>query len=146
MEQACRIRKAEARDLDTIFSFICHLEETSFPREPFEEVYGENIENPDYEYLVAVNETDEVIGFLSCHGQKLLHHAGMVFEIQELYVARHHRGSGTGRLLMKALEERLNKIKYKSLEVTTNLMRTDARKFYTKLGFVATHQKLVTIL
>jgi len=63
-----------------------------------------------------------------------------------MYVARSHRGSGIGKLLLKELRERLDKTKCKSLEVTTNLMRTDARKFYTKMGFVATHAKLVKSL
>ena len=48
MEQPNKIRTADPKDLDTIFSFICHLEESSFPFERFEEIYLENIENPDF--------------------------------------------------------------------------------------------------
>jgi GNAT superfamily N-acetyltransferase len=31
----------------------------------------------------------------------LLHHAGLVYEIQEMYIARNHRGTGVGKLLIK---------------------------------------------
>jgi PhnO protein len=94
-------------------------------------------------YLVAANNSGEAIGFLSCHGQKLLHHAGSVYEIQELYVARNFRGTGIGKALMTFLEERLNNAGFQSLEVSANAKRTDAKKFYVKMGFEPTHIKLV---
>jgi len=143
MEQKIAIRKAEARDLDTVYGFICHLEETRFSFESFEAIYLNNIENPEYVYLVAINDSDEAIGFLSCHGQKLLHHAGVVYEIQELYVSRNNRSSGIGKALIAALEENLDKTRFQSLEVSANAKRTDAKKFYLKMGFEPTHIKLV---
>ena len=142
MEQKFEIRKAEVRDLDTVYGFICHLEETRFPFEAFEEIYLENIENPDYVYLVAANGNDEAIGFLSCHGQNLLHHGGLVYEIQELYVSRNLRGTGIGKALVASLVERLNETGFQGLEVSANAKRTDAKKFYAKMGFLATHIKL----
>ena len=145
MEQKIEIRKAEPRDLDTVYGFICHLEETRFPFEPFEEIYLENIENRDYAYLVAANGNDDAIGFLSCHGQKLLHHAGLVYEIQELYVARNLRGTGIGKALLASLEEKLNKTRFEGLEVSANAKRNDAKRFYVKMGFEPTHIKLVKI-
>ncbi|MEO6963675.1 MAG: GNAT family N-acetyltransferase, partial [Puia sp.] len=98
---------------------------------------------PDYIYLVAVDDSDEAVGFLSCHGQQLLQHAGLVFEIQEMYVARHQRGSGVGKALIKELTLRMTKAGYKSLEVSARLTQTDAKKFFSRMGFVATHVKLV---
>jgi (aminoalkyl)phosphonate N-acetyltransferase len=143
MEQTIKIRNAGIADVDTIFSFICHLEETSFEFKSFKERFSENLENENCIYLCAVNNHDECIGFISCQGQTLLHHEGLVFEIQEMYVAKNFRDKGIGKLLFAALEEKLKEIGCGSFEVTTNVKRSDARRFYTKLGFVQTHVKFV---
>jgi PhnO protein len=143
MEQSIKIRNASLKDAEVIFLFISHLEEMSFNLEDFKVRYAENIDNPDILYLVGVNENDKPLGFLSCHGQSLLHHEGMVFEIQEMYVAKNSRDQGIGKALYAALEERLKALDCQSLEVTTNAKRTDARKFYLKLGFEQNHVKFV---
>jgi PhnO protein len=143
MEQNYKTRAAALSDLDTIFSFISHLEETSFDPESFRERYEENIKSTSVIYLVAVNEREDVTGFISCHGQSLLHHEGKVFEIQEMYVAKNYRDRGIGKVLFAALEERLAKAGCEILEVTTKDKRSEAKKFYLKLGFVQTHLKFV---
>jgi PhnO protein len=143
MEQIFKIRAASFVDVDIIFSFIGHLEERSFDFDRFKEKYSDNLGRKEVIYLVAVNETDEIIGFISCHGQELLHHEGQVFEIQEMYVARNYRDKGIGKALFTALVEKLGKTDCESLEVTTNVKRTDAKRFYMKLGFVQTHLKFV---
>lgn len=143
MEQTIKIRSALIADLDNVFAFISHLEETTFEFKAFNERFMLNIENENCIYLVAANEYDEAIGFISCQGQYLLHHEGLVFEIQEMYVARNFRDKGIGKLLFAALEEKLKEVDCASFEVTTNVKRNDARRFYTKLGFVQTHVKFV---
>jgi PhnO protein len=143
MDQSHKIRPAVLSDVDIIYKFICHLEEQSFDLESFNEKFADNLENPDLIYLVAVNEEDDAIGFISCHGQSLLHHEGKVFEIQEMYVGKNYRGKGVGKALFIELQEKLSKTDCESLEVTTNASRSDARKFYTKQGFQQTHVKFV---
>src|ERR1700676_4625898 len=127
MEQNYQIRSANLSDLDTILGFISHLEERSFVFDSFKERYSENLDNPHALFLSVVNEEDEAIGFISCHGQSLLHHEGKVFEIQEMYVARTYRNKGIGKALFAAVEERLRKMDCETLEVTTNAKRSDAR-------------------
>ncbi len=143
MEQTIKIRGAAPDDLDNVFAFISHLEETTFDFKTFKERFVLNLENKHCIYLVAANEYDEAIGFISCKGQYLLHHEGLVFEIQEMYVARNFRDKGIGKMMFAALEEKLKVIGCASFEVTTNVKRSDARRFYTKLGFVQTHVKFV---
>jgi (aminoalkyl)phosphonate N-acetyltransferase len=141
MEPNYKIRAAALPDLETIFHFICHLEEMSFDFEAFTERYKANMGRSDTIYLVSTSEADEVTGFISCQGQNVLHHEGKIFEIQEVYVARPYRGKGIGNALLGALEEKLRKTSAEILEVSTHVKRTEARRFYSKLGFVYTHVK-----
>jgi PhnO protein len=134
------VRLAVKSDCKWIYDFVCTLEETKFEYSAFEEIYIQNITNLDNIYLVA--EVDEAIsGYISCHGQTLLHHGGTVFEIQELYVKDEVRNKGIGQLLVKTLESELSKLDYKSLEVTANRKRTKTHDFYLKMGFEHTHFK-----
>jgi PhnO protein len=146
MEQSIKIRNASLKDVEVIFLYISHLEEMSFNFEDFKVRYAENIGNPDILYLVGVNENDKPLGFVSCYGQSLLHHEGKIFEIQEMYVAKNSRDLGIGRALYAALEERLKALECQILEVATHAKRTDAKKFYSKLGFEPTHVKFVKAL
>jgi PhnO protein len=143
METNHKIITAVLTDVGAIFNFISHLEERTFDFESFKERFSENLNNRANIYLVAVDEADDPVGFISCHGQSLLHHEGKVFEIQEIYVARNQRDRGIGKALFAALQEKLTKMDCESLEVTAHVKRPDARRFYTKLGFVQTHLKFV---
>jgi len=134
------VRRAEMDDAEHIHRFVSALEEEEFDYGIFREMYFQNIKNEDTIYLVAV-EGDEVIGYVSCHSQLLLHHLGRVYEIQELYVDTNHRNKKAGALLLKTLEEMISKSGYKSLEVTSNKKRLDAHRFYLDNGFQHSHFK-----
>ena len=130
------------QDAQRICSFLSDLEESDFDYSVFSDLFEENIGNTNNIYLVAVDE-GQVIGFISCHGQILLHHLGKVFEIQELYVEETYRNNGVGRLLIEALEKSLMLENYKSLEVTSNGRRMDAHRFYLNNGFEQSHLKFI---
>lgn len=135
-----KIRSAELRDLDIVYRFLCSLSEKIHDREKFEEYYKINIQQHNYIYLVT--EVDEsVVGFLSCHGQVLLHHVGWAYEIQEMYTDEMYRGKGIGKLLIQELERILTEREYDVIEVTSNNKRLAAHDFYMKNGYVQTHQK-----
>jgi len=139
-------RPAQSSDIQTIYRFICDLEEIKLDYGLFEQYYLQNIANENYLYLVAVDKHNAVMGYTSCHGQALLHHAAMVFEIQEMYVDKPYRQQGIGQLLINALEEWLQKNNHHLLEVTANNIRTGTHQFYTRAGFTQTHLKFTKIL
>lgn len=135
------IRAASRSDAEVIFRFICGLKEKDdLNFEVFKELFLKNLANPDVIYLVADHKGQRV-GFISCHGQILLHHMGIVFEIQELYVNEAHRSMGIGKLLLQSLESKLETLSYTSLEVTSNKKRISAHKFYADNGFSQSHLK-----
>jgi (aminoalkyl)phosphonate N-acetyltransferase len=135
------IRPATKADAKIIFDFICELEEADFLFADFEPLYTSNITHPDFIYLVATDVHGLVTGYISCHGQILLHHCAKVFEIQELFVKDTYRGNGVGRQLIKSLEEILKHKNCGSFEVTANIKRVETHEFYKRAGFNHTHFK-----
>ena len=134
------IRNAKSKDLDTIFNFICELENEVFDFQIFKDIFEENLQNLNYVYYVAEIEI-QVVGFISFHTQKLLHHCGIVGEIQELYVVPNFRNQQIGRFLVNKVRDYAKTHKLKSIEVTSNKTRTENVYIYEHLGFRLSHNK-----
>ena len=133
-------RPARVEDCKWIYGFVCELEQCDFDYPVFKELFIRNISDINNVYLVAEKE-GAVSGYVSCHGQYLLHHGGLVFEIQELYVKEEFRNKGLGQFLIQKLESALSQFDYRSLEVTANKKREKTHDFYVKMGFELTHFK-----
>lgn len=128
------VRLATIDDFDSIYTFVCGLEETIFDKEAMRKCYDICLSGNNNFYFIAF-ENDTPIGYLSCHGQVLMHHCGMVYEIEELYVLPEYRSEGVGRLLLHTLERHLEGERYELLEVASNMRRVDAHRFYENNGF-----------
>lgn len=140
MKSNVEIRKVEKQDLDFVYKAICELENEILNFEVFKEIFNENILNPKNVYLIAENE-NEGLGFISFHTQNLLHHCGLVGEIQEFFIHQKHRGQGVGRQLINEILHYANQNNLKSIEVTTNKRRVENVAIYENLGFTLSHNK-----
>lgn len=141
------IRPGNPHDGESIYQAICLLENIEANDfETFKRCYETNLLDANKIHLVALSTLNNFVGYLSCYGQMLLHHMGMVYEIQEMFVSNDYRRQGVGKKLLAALEEILKTRSCTSFEVTTNKVRTDALRFYQERGFVQTHFKLVKAL
>ncbi|WP_019988422.1 GNAT family N-acetyltransferase [Rudanella lutea] len=136
------IRPATLDDCPVVYRFLCDLEETTLDPVAFQAVFGRNLANPSVWYRVAESGA-EVVGFVSCHTQWLLHHTGQVAEIQELYVRPDYRNRRIGHQLVADVAQIARQEGFINLEVTTNARRTDTIRFYEQAGFRASHRKLV---
>ncbi len=134
------VRRAVAGDAESARCLVRDLVETDINSELFRQYYEANLSSERNIYLV-VTHGDDVVGFLSCHGQILLHHMGMVYEIQEMVVHSSHRSKGIGRMLLDALDSELAQTPYELIEVTSSTRRTATHRFYTANGFGQTHHK-----
>jgi (aminoalkyl)phosphonate N-acetyltransferase len=143
MKNEINIRPAKNHDARKIFNFLCELEEHLFDQQEFEINYRICLSDNNNVYLVAADKENIAVGYISCHGQILLHEGGMAYEVQELFVEKPYRNKGIGRMLLKSLEEFLSKRDYKLLEVATNKNRSATRRFYAGCGFEETHVKFV---
>lgn len=140
MNSKIKIRKIENQDLDFVYKSICELENETLDFAVFQEIFNENISNPKNLYLIAENE-NEGLGFISFHTQNLLHHCGLVGEIQEFFIHQKYRRQGVGRLLINEIKNFAAQHDLKSIEVTTNKKRLENVAIYENLGFTLSHNK-----
>lgn len=140
MNSKTKIRKVKNQDLDFVYKSICELENEILDYQIFREIFSENISNPNNLYLLAESE-NEGVGFISFHTQKLLHHCGLVGEIQEFFIREKYRGQGIGKLLINEIMYFAEENNLKSIEVTTNRKRVENVVIYENLGFTLSHNK-----
>jgi predicted N-acetyltransferase YhbS len=93
--------------------------------------------------LVLVAELDgRVVGCLSTSVMQVLHRPAPVGRISMMVVDAAMRGRGIGARLVNAAEEALVASGCRLVEVTSNLARTDAHRFYERLGYERTSVRL----
>lgn len=136
------IREVCADDFPVLYEFINALEEVCFDQSRQEKIFLKNLEKDHILYRVAIH-SGEIVGFISCHIQDLLHHGGAIAEIMELYVPDHYRNNGIGSQLISFIKPLLKARGVLQLEVTTNQRREDAHRFYEREQFVYTSKKFV---
>ncbi|MBK6565926.1 MAG: GNAT family N-acetyltransferase [Saprospiraceae bacterium] len=140
MSTIYNIRKIDKNDFEFVYHSLCELENEILEASGFKEIFNDNIENKNYLYLIAENK-NEKIGFITFHTQNLLHHCGLVGEIQEFYIIPNYRKKGVGRQLFNKITDFSAKQNLKSIEVTTNKKRIENIAIYENLGFNLTHNK-----
>ena len=146
MNEQILIRKAILNDVEVIYKFICSLENTVFDFDLFVTLFNENLKNKRNLYFVAEDTNQSnIIGYISCHGQILLHHLGLVYEIQEIFVDETNRNQGIGKALIQHVESSLPD-NCKSLEVTAQNKRLSTHEFYQLNGFESSHLKFTKSL
>jgi PhnO protein len=141
MTETIEIRVVTMEDAPYVKGLIDELENTISDTSIFESIYKEYFFNPDTLMFVLELGQLGIKGFVSCKGQRLLHHQGLVFEIQEMIVSSNHQGKGFGRLLFEKIQQEVVARGAKSLEVTSNKKRKEAHAFYESMGFRNSHEK-----
>lgn len=135
-----RIRKATVEDKDQIYQLICDLEEFEIDKERFSNIYDANMLNPAIYYFVY-EKGEIILGFLSLHMQKLLHHTANISEIQEMIVNQSERGSGIGKSLFREAKKVSLEHNCSQMEVCCNQKRTSSHGFYRRQGMTNNHYK-----
>ncbi|MBO0931360.1 GNAT family N-acetyltransferase [Fibrella aquatilis] len=135
-------RSASLADLPFVYQCLCDLEEMVLDKVAFGAVFERNLANPTVHYVLAEAD-NQLVGFASCHVQALLHHAGLVGEIQEMYVLPDWRSQGVGQQLVEHFMDLARRENWVHLEVTSNRRRTQTHRFYERIGFVQPSLKFV---
>ncbi len=140
MEQIA-VYPAQAHHLDAVYALMVELEGLSLDREAFLKVYAANLAAQNIRYLLAFL-SGQPVGFISLHVQRLLHHTGLVGEIQELVVKEGLRGRGLGQVLFQAAREAAQVLGCIQLEVCCRQTREQSHAFYQRMGMTSSHFKL----
>ena len=97
--------------------------------------------------VVLVAELDgEVVGCLSTSVMRVLHRPAPVGRISMMVVDEALRGRGIGAALVRAAEEALAAQGCHMVEVTSHARRTEAHRFYERLGYETTSVRLAKTL
>ena len=141
MDGKIDIQPARIEHEQAIYGLMCELEGTETDRRGFGNVFRENLGDRDVFYLIAMRDGC-VTGFSSLHMQRLLHHAALIGEIQEIVVSEKYRGQGIGQMLFEKMRAIAKDAGCTQMEVCCRRERKRSLDFYQKMGMACSHFKL----
>ena len=143
-----QIRLAEIPDLEQILRLMRDMQKDDPWSEPFDVIevrvnLAQLLENRVYGLAYLVQDTLEPIGYLLICFDYSLEYRGKGAWIDELFVARSHRGKGIGTQLLEIAERAAaeHNAKYLHLEVSQG---NPAIELYRRRGFVDHQRHLMT--
>jgi GNAT superfamily N-acetyltransferase len=147
------VRAARREDLEDIVRLLAQDAIPDVPVElgpPLPAYYlaaFERIDADPGELLVAAKLDDEIVGtFQMSFIPYLMWRGGQVAQIEAVRVAAHLRGQGIGERMMRWAIEEAHARGCVRIQLDTNKARTDAHRFYERLGFKATHEGMKLFL
>jgi GNAT superfamily N-acetyltransferase len=138
------IRPAAAADLPAIVAMLADdplgaARESPGDLAPYTAAFVQLQENPGNEILVAESD-GAVVGTLQLTVIPGLSRRGASRAIIEaVRVHADHRGSGLGTQLIRSAIDEARRRGCSLVQLTSDATRTDAHRFYERLGFVASH-------
>lgn len=141
------IRRAVADDVPAIVALLAD-DPLGSPREtatdlgPYMEAFAAIDANPSELLLVLTDDDDtEVIGTMQLSFLPGLSRGGATrAQIEAVRVKDGHRGEGLGEQLIAFAIEEARRRDSALVQLTTDKSRHDARRFYERLGFAASHE------
>ena len=107
--------------------------------ESYIKAFNEIDADPNNELIVAENENG-VIGMLQLtYTPSISFQGGKRATVESVRIDERYRGLGIGREMMLWVIARARHAGCISMQLTTNLEREDAHRFYKNLGFVGSH-------
>lgn len=142
------LRKATLTDLMTIIEMLAddllgrNREEVSDPLDERYIIAFKAIEKePNQDLLVLVNDEDEVLGTLQITYLQYLNHKGSKRAlIESVRIHSSQRGRGLGEKMFQLAINRAKEKGVNVIQLSSDKTRTDALRFYEKLGFTASHE------
>lgn len=107
--------------------------------------FNANLRDPNMRYHLALLD-GEVVGMIGLHLQFHLHHVNWIGEIQELVVMPQARGLNIGSKLLAWAEEEARQAGAEMTELSTNVKRHDAHRFYLREGYEQSHFRFTKAL
>lgn len=140
-------RPAESRDLPEILKLLVEDElgkTRELLREVLEPCYQEAFQKivaDSSHALIVVEYENQIIG--TCHLTlipSLTFRGATRLQVESVHIAEVFRGRGIGEWMFQKIFEHAKHHKASIVQLTTNKVRTRAKKFYERIGFKATHE------
>ncbi|EFL1682385.1 aminoalkylphosphonate N-acetyltransferase [Escherichia coli] len=131
---ACELRPATQYDTDAVYALICELKQAEFDHHAFRVGFNANLRDPNMRYHLALLD-GEVVGMIGLH-----------LQIQELVVMPQARGLNVGSKLLAWAEEEARQAGAEMTELSTNVKRHDAHRFYLREGYEQSHFRFTKAL
>ena len=97
--------------------------------------------DPSHELTIAENEQGDLVGTMQLSFiQYLTYRGGLRAHIEDVHIRQEDRGKGYGTLFFQYAINRAKKKGAHLLQLTTDKQRPEAIAFYTKMGFIASHE------
>lgn len=107
--------------------------------EDYREAFDAMLAAPEMDVYVAL-DGDEVVGTYQIHFMKGLAYQGRSrVELESVHTRQDRRGQGIGAQMMAHAEELARAANAGLMQLTSNKVRTDAHRFYSRLGFDQSH-------
>ena len=138
------IRPATRDDIGAIVGLLADdplgsTRETTDDLAPYEAAYARVAADPG-QHLVVAERAGRVVGTLQLTVIPGLSRRGATRSIIEgVRVASSERGSGLGTTLLEWALEQSRRLGVDLVQLTSDATRTDAHRFYERLGFARTH-------
>jgi ribosomal protein S18 acetylase RimI-like enzyme len=144
---ALSVREARRADLPAIVALLAddflgrQREQSAGPvHENYEAAFRAIDDDPNNQLLVGVMAGAVVATLQLTFTPSLSYQGSWRATIESVRTASALRGRGIGAALMAAAIERARERGCALVQLSTNKARSDARRFYERLGFVATHE------
>jgi GNAT superfamily N-acetyltransferase len=146
--ETLRVREATRGDLPAIVALVAadairevveDIDETGMPAPAYVKAFEEI--DADTNTLLLVGElAGEVVATCQLNFlRQLVYHGGLVAQVESVRTVSHRRGEGIGTALLDWVIAESRRRGAVRLQLTSNVRRVDARRFYERLGFRATH-------
>lgn len=97
--------------------------------------------DPNQDLLVLVDKNDLILGTIQItYIQYLNRHGSKRAVFESVRIHKSHRGKGLGETMFNLAIQRVKDNNVSVIQLTSDKQRTDALRFYKKIGFSATHE------
>jgi GNAT superfamily N-acetyltransferase len=131
------VRPVTLADFDAVTALLVELgrpEVTDETASAARAVFDRQVEDDDFDHLVAVDDDGRVVGFCSLQYRARLNHPTPQAWIPDLIVAEGVRSTGVGRALLAEAERRARERGCHDLVLESAYFRKRAHAFYLREG------------
>jgi GNAT superfamily N-acetyltransferase len=138
------LRDARPEDLEDVLRLlnedaIREVAEDYSDLAPYRAAMAEILAAPHSTVLVGELAGDIVATAQVTWQRRMMYGAGLVCQIESVRVDARQRGEGIGTELIAGIVDDARRRGCARVELTSNAKRVDARRFYERLGFTASH-------